>query len=290
MIIGAGAVGLEFAYVYAMYGAKVTVVEMAAQALPGADPEIAQVVEREFRRKKIEIRTGTRFEELKVEANGVRVIVRKGDASEALEADQVLVAIGRRALSADLGLEAAGVAIDAKGFVPVDAAFATNVPSVRGDRRSRRCAAARTQGQRRGRRGRRSCWPASRAGRSITARSRPASTASRRSRGSGTPRPRRRRSSARCASAASRSPHRARRWRPRHTAGFAKIIAEPRFGEIVGAHIVGHGATELIAEMSLAMTLEATTAEIAATCHAHPTLSEAILESALAAEGRSINF
>ncbi len=62
VIIGAGAVGLEFAYVYAMYGAKVTVIEMADQALPGADKEVAQVVEREFRRNKIEIRTGTRFE------------------------------------------------------------------------------------------------------------------------------------------------------------------------------------------------------------------------------------
>ena len=58
----------------------------------------------------------------------------------------------------------------------------------------------------------------------------------------------------------------------------------------VGAHIVGQGATELIAEIGLAMTLEATTAEVAATCHAHPTLSEAILESALLAEGRGINF
>ncbi len=69
-----------------------------------------------------------------------------------------------------------------------------------------------------------------------------------------------------------------------------KIIAEPRYGQIVGAHIVGYGATELIAEIGLAMTLEATTAEIAGTTHAHPTLSEALLEASLAAEGRSINF
>jgi dihydrolipoamide dehydrogenase len=75
-----------------------------------------------------------------------------------------------------------------------------------------------------------------------------------------------------------------------HTAGFVKIIAEPRYNEIVGAHIVGHGATELVAEIALAMTLESTTAEIAATSHAHPTLSEAILEAALGAEGRALNF
>jgi dihydrolipoamide dehydrogenase len=75
-----------------------------------------------------------------------------------------------------------------------------------------------------------------------------------------------------------------------HSAGFVKILAEPRYGQIVGAHVVGHGATELVAEVTLALTLEATTREIAATCHAHPTLSEAILEAALSAEGRSINF
>jgi dihydrolipoamide dehydrogenase len=75
-----------------------------------------------------------------------------------------------------------------------------------------------------------------------------------------------------------------------HTAGFAKILAEPRYGQIVGAHLVGAGATELVAEIGLAMTLEATTAELASTSHAHPTLSEALMEAALAAEGRGINF
>ena len=75
-----------------------------------------------------------------------------------------------------------------------------------------------------------------------------------------------------------------------HTAGFAKLLAEPRYHEIVGAHVIGAGATELIAEIGLGMTLEATTAEVAATPHAHPTLSEALMEAALAAEGRGINF
>jgi dihydrolipoamide dehydrogenase len=289
VIIGAGAVGLEFAYVYGMYGAKVTVIEMAEQALPGADKEIAQVVEREFRRNKIEIRTGTRFEELKVETGGVRVIVRKGDKTEALEADQVLMAIGRRPLSADLGLEAAGVTIGAKGFVTVDDHFATSVATVRaiGDLAGAPLLAHKASeegiaavefmaGLQRPVLDHRKipaciyCQPqvawigytedearakfgAVRVGKfPFTASGKAVAAA--------------------------------------HTAGFAKLIAEPRFGEIVGAHIVGHGATELIAEISLAMTLEATTTEIIGTCHAHPTLSEAILESALAAEGRGINF
>jgi dihydrolipoamide dehydrogenase len=289
VIIGAGAVGLEFAYVYAMYGAKVIVIEMAGQALPGADPEVAQVVEREFRRKKIEIRTNTRFEELKVEPSGVRVAVRKGDAGEALLADQVLVAIGRRPLSADLGLEAVGVATDAKGFIPVDGHFATNVPGVLaiGD-----LAGAPLLAHKASEEGIAAVEFAAGVARpALDHRKIPACiycqpqvawiglTESEAQSQFGEVRVGRFPFTASGKAVASG-----------HTAGFVKLIAEPRFGEIIGAHIVGHGATELIAELSLAMTLEATTAEIAGTCHAHPTLSEAILESALAAEGRGINF
>jgi len=289
VIIGAGAVGLEFAYVYAMYGAKVTVIEMAPQVLPGADPEVAQVVEREFRRKEIEIRTGTRFEELKVEPSGVRIAVRKGEAGEALLADQVLVAIGRRPLSADLGLETAGVATDAKGFVPVDARFATNVPSVLaiGDLAGAPLLAHKASEE------------GIAAVEFLAGVQRPALD------------PHKIPACIYCQPQVAwiglteaeakakfgevrigRFPFTAsgKAVAAAHTAGFAKLISEPRFGEIVGAHLVGHGATELVAELSLAMTLEATTAEIAGTCHAHPTLSEAILESALAAEGRGINF
>jgi dihydrolipoamide dehydrogenase len=290
VIVGAGAVGLEFAYVYAMYGAKVTVVEMAPQVLPGADPEVAQVLEREFRRKKIELRTGTRFEELKIENGGARVVVSKGEKSEALDCDQVLLAIGRRPLSADLGLETAGVATDAKGFVTVDAQFATNVAGVRaiGD-----LAGAPLLAHKASEEGVAAVEFAAGLKRPVVEHHKiPAciycqpqvawighTEAQARERFGDDVRIGRFPFTASGKAVASG-----------HTAGFAKLIAEPRYGEIVGAHVVGHGATELVAELSLAMTLEATTAEIAATSHAHPTLSEAILEAALAAEGRGINF
>ena len=75
-----------------------------------------------------------------------------------------------------------------------------------------------------------------------------------------------------------------------HDEGLVKLIVDKQYGEILGCHIIGHGATDLIAEVGLARTLEATTAELAGTVHAHPTLSEAIMEAALSAEGRSINF
>jgi dihydrolipoamide dehydrogenase len=289
IVIGAGAVGMEFAYVYAMYGAKVTIIEMVDQMLPGADKEVAATVAREFKRKNIDVRTSTKFEQLKIEGSGVRVTVSKGGASEEIECDQVLVAIGRRALSADLGLEAAGVGVDPRGFVEVAEDFRTAVPSVSaiGDLIGGPLLAHKASEQ------------------GIQAVELIAGTRKRAHLGNipfciyaqpqvawvGLTEEQARAkygdglrvgkfpfmASGKAIAAA-------------HTAGFAKILAEPKHGEIVGAHLVGYGATDLIAEIGLAMTLEATTSEIAATCHAHPTLSEAILESALAAEGRGINF
>ena len=290
VVIGAGAVGVEFAYVYAMYGAQVIVLEMADQMLPGADPEMAEVLQREFRRKKIEVRLGTRFEEAKLANGGVRLRVSKGATSEELEAEQVLVAIGRRPLSGDVGLDAVGLESDAKGFIPVDANLRTGSPTISaiGDvarppllahkASEEGIAAVETLcGVKRPPLdhwkipaciyaqpqvawiGRTEAQARAEFGEDLRIGKFPFTA-----------------SGKAVASA--------------HTAGFAKIIAEPRYGEIVGAHIVGAGATELIAEMSLAMTLEATTSEIASTSHAHPTLSEALLEAALAAEGRGINF
>jgi len=290
VIIGAGAVGLEFAYVYAMYGSQVTVIEMAEQMLPGADAEIVKVLERSFRQRKITVRTKTRFEHVKAAGDGVEVSVSRGGKDEVLSADQLLLAIGRVPLSRGLELEGAGVAVDAKGFIQVDERFRTATSSVWaiGDvvgppllahkaseegiaaveamagltrqpldhRKIPGCIYCQPQVAWIGlteAQARETYGDDVRVGKFPFAASGKAVAAG-------------------------------------HTEGFAKILTEPRYGEIVGAHLVGYGVTELIAEIGLAMTLEATSAEIAATCHAHPTLSEAILEAALAAEGRGINF
>lgn len=290
VIIGAGAVGVEFAYVYANYGSEVTILEMADQMLPGADPDVAQALQREFRRKKIDVQLGTRFERVKKTNGGVKIDVTRGEESAEIAADQVLVAIGRTPHSADLGLEALGIELDRRGFIPVNEKLTTSVPTVSaiGDvaggallahKASEEGVAvmdfladvARAPLDHGKIPGCIYCQPQVAWVGMTEAQARQTHgddvrigkfpfTASGKAIATG------------------------------HTAGFAKIIAEPRYNEIVGAHIVGHGATDLIAEIGLAMTLEATTAEIAATVHAHPTLSEAILEAALAAEGRSINF
>jgi dihydrolipoamide dehydrogenase len=290
VVIGAGPVGIEFAYVYAMYGSQVTVVEMLDQMLPGADREVAAALQREYRRKGIEVRLETSFEAVEKAGGGVRVSVRSDGARQEIEADRVLAAIGRRALSDDLGLEKLGIAVDPRRFVVVDSQLRTSAPSVSAigdlvggpllahkaseegiaaveylagvDRapmdqgRIPFCIYAQPQVAWIGlteEEARSEFGEELRVGRfPFTASGKAVASA--------------------------------------HTAGFVKLLAEPEGGEIVGAHIVGQGATELIAEIGLAMTLEATTAEVAATCHAHPTLSEALLESALLAEGRGINF
>ncbi len=290
VVIGAGAVGVEFAYVYAMYGAQVVVVEMAEQMLPGADPEAAAALQREFRRKGIEVRLRTRFEELKKEPDGVRVTTTGEKGSEELRADQVLVAIGRRPRSDDLGLEAAGVRLDPKGFVLVDAELRTSAPTIAaiGDVAGGALLAHKASEE-----GIAAVeFAAGLARPPLDPHHIPACVyaqpqvawiglgeAEARARYGDDVR-------------VGRFPFTAsgKAIAAAHTAGFVKIVAEPRYGQIVGAHLVGAGATELVAEIGLAMTLEATTAELAGTCHAHPTLSEAIMEAALSAEGRGINL
>jgi dihydrolipoamide dehydrogenase len=273
-----------------MYGSTVTVVEMAEQMLPGADREVAAALQREFRRKGIEVRLETCFEAARKTASGVRVSVSKAGASQEIEADQLLVAIGRRPLSHDLGLDRAGIEVDQSGFVVVDRELRTTAPTVSaiGDlvggallahKASEEGVAAveHLAGLERASLDRHRipfciyaqpqvAWiglteedARSEYGDELRVGTFPFTASGK-------------------AVASAR------------TAGFAKLLSEPEAGEIVGAHIVGHGASELIAEIGLAMTLEATTSELAASCHAHPTLAEALLESALLAEGRGINL
>ncbi len=288
-IIGAGAVGIEFAYVYAMYGARVTVVEMADQMLPGADADVAKALERAFRQRDIQVLTRTRFEEAKRAGEGVRVLISQDGKEEAIEADQLLLALGRKPRSENLGLEEAGVELDAKGFIQVDDTLRTKTPGI--------SAIGDVVG------GPLLAHKASEEG--------VAAVEALHGVGHGAIDPKRIPACIYCqpqvawiglTESQAREAHgevrvgkfpfmaSGKAVAAGHTEGFAKIITEPRYGEVVGAHLVGYGATELIAEIGLAMTLEATSSEIAATSHAHPTLSEAILEAALASEGRSINF
>lgn len=289
LIIGGGAIGCEFAYIYSVFGSRVTVVEMESQLLPGVDTEIAQELERSFKKKGIEILTGTKFESIRKFPGRLDVqLDTNGDIRERT-ANKVLVAVGRMPLSSDLGLEALGIELGRGGYVPVNEQFQTSCESVYaiGDINGPPLLAHAASeegvtavecmvGERE--KGVDSlripaciyCQPqiavigltekqAKERGYDVDIGKFPFQASGK-------------------ALAAG------------HDEGMVKLIVDKQYGEILGCHIIGRGATDLIAEVGLARTLEATTVELTRTVHAHPTLSEAIMEAALSAEGRSINF
>jgi dihydrolipoamide dehydrogenase len=287
-VIGGGAVGLEFAYAYNAYGTKVTVVEMKDQLLPGFDAEIATALASSLSRAGVKILTSTAYKGLDVDAKGVAVTVASEKGEQVLRADQVLVAVGRRALVDDLGLDQRGVAVE-RGFIAIGVDYRTTAdgiyaigdcsgPPLLAHKASHEGVAAVEiiAGQReRGIDHKKIpaciyCQPqvasiglseaeARAAGHDVKVGKAPFA-ASGKAVGSG------------------------------HTEGFVKLVSDAKYGEILGCQIIGHGATELINEVSLAMMLESTVREVGETSHAHPTLSEMLMEAALAAEDRALNF
>lgn len=288
VIIGGGAIGVEFAYVYRTFGSRVTVVEMEAQLLPGVDADVARELERAFEKKGIEVLTGTTYDRVEKYPGRVEVMLNGGDGQKERTANKVLVAVGRVPLSDGLGLEDAGVRVE-RGFIQVNERLQTANPAVWaiGDVNGPPLLAHAASeegiaavefmtGQRE---------------KAIDPRRIPAciycqpqvavfglSEEQARAQGHEVK--------------VGKFPFRAlgKALASGHAEGLVKLVVDKEYGEILGCHIVGRGATDLIAEIGLARTLEATTAELTETVHAHPTLSEAILEAALAAEGRSINF
>src|SRR6056297_1881452 len=129
IIIGAGAIGVEFGYIFNSFGTDVTIVEMMPQLLPVEDGEIAKTLLREFKKKKIKTHTDTRVKEINIENDSVQVTVEKKDETEILSADKTLMAIGVQPNIDDLGLEAAGVTTDS-GAIKVDENYCTNVDNI----------------------------------------------------------------------------------------------------------------------------------------------------------------
>ncbi len=288
VIIGGGAIGVEFAYIYSTFGSRVTIVEMEKQLLPGIDDEIATELERAFKKKGIEVLTRTTFQSLEKYPGRVEVNLDNAGTLKQRTANKVLVAVGRAPLSAGLGLEEAGVGLE-RGYVQVNAHMQTantaiyaigdiNGPPLLAHAASEEGIAAvefMTGAREKG-------LDASRIPACIYCQPQVAvfglSEEQAQAQGHDVK--------------VGRFPFRAlgKALAAGHDEGMVKLVVDTAYGEILGCHIVGRGATDLIAEVGLARTLEATTAELSETVHAHPTLSEAILEAALDAEGRGINF
>lgn len=291
VIIGAGAIGVEFATIWNAYGAKVTLVEMLPRVLPLEDEESSTELAKAYRKRGIEMLTGTKVLAIETTDQGVRVRVSPGEGQpeKTLEAEQALVAIGFRPNTKDLGLEGVGVKLNQRGFIEIDERMATSVPGIYaiGDVTGQLLLAhvASAQG--------------------IVAAENIA--------GAETIKlnyrmmPRATYSHPQVASfgyteaeakeqgyeiKVGRFPFQAngKALGLGDYAGFVKIITEAKYGEILGAHLVGPDVSELLPELTLAQRMELTTAEIARNVHAHPTLSEALMEAAEGAEGHSINI
>jgi dihydrolipoamide dehydrogenase len=288
VIVGAGPIGMEFAHVWSTYGAEITVVEMLPHALPLEDEDVSKEVERAFKRRRVNLLTSTRVQGIETTPDGVRVSVAGAEEEQVLEAKRALVAIGVRPNSGNLGLDKIGVLTE-RGKIVVDDAMRTNVPGVYaiGDVTGKLALAhvASAQG--------------------IVAAETIAGVETAKLNYEAMPRctytqPQVASFGITEAQALERGYEVAVGsfpFRPNGKAlglgdydGFVKIVADETSGEILGASLVGPEVTELLPELVLARRWELTPEEIARTVHAHPTLSEAVMEAAHGVFGEAIHI
>ncbi|MGQ9644818.1 MAG: dihydrolipoyl dehydrogenase [Ignavibacterium sp.] len=289
IVIGAGAIGIEFAYFYNVLGTKVTIIEMLENILPIEDKEVSQALEKNFRKRGMEIYTNTVVEKAEVKGKKVSVMINQNGQRKELTADKVLSAIGVVGNVEGFGLEELGVEIF-KNHIKVDKnTYQTNIPNIYaigdviGPPWLAHVASAEGIHCVEGIKGIKNppidydnipgctyCQPqvasvglteqkAKELGYEIKVGKFPFMA------------------SGKAFAVGERE-------------GFVKLIFDAKYGEILGGHIVGNEATELIAEVALARALEATGHSIIKTVHAHPTLSESIMEAAANAYGEAIHI
>jgi dihydrolipoamide dehydrogenase len=284
VIIGAGAVGVEFADVYRAYGVTVTVLEALPRVVPIEDAEVSAQLARAFARRGITVKTGVKVTGVKPDGDGVAVETE----GEKLRVDQVLMAVGRAARVGGLGLETAGVAVE-RGFVKVSPTMQTSVPGVYaiGDAAGPPLLAHKASAE-----GIVAAEViAGRQPRAVDYGNVPSCTYCRPQIASIGITEERARSNGREITVG-KFPFTAsgKAVALGETDGFVKVVADKATGEILGAHIIGPEATENIHEFAVGRTLEATLEEMIHTIHAHPTLSEAAMEATLAALGQAIHI
>ena len=292
IIAGAGAIGMEFAYILKNYGVDVTIVEFLPRALPNEDAEVSKEIEKQYKKLGVKILTGTKVEAILDEAadGSVKVTVSKDGATEELKADKVLQAIGFAPNIEGYGLEAAGVALTDRKAIGVDDYLRTNVPhiyaigDVTGKLQLAHVAEAMgvvaaetiggaetmTFGDYRMMPRATFCQPqvasfglteeqARAEGYDVKVAKFPF-TANGKAHGLGDP------------------------------TGFVKLIADAKYGELIGGHLIGPDVSELLPELTLAQKWDLTVNELARNVHTHPTLSEALQECFHGLAGHMINF
>ncbi len=293
VVIGGGVIGLELGCAYANLGSKVTVIEMLDQLVPGVDAELAKSLERILKRRGMAIHLKARAKEAKSTPTGVKVTFEANGSEQTLDADYVLVSVGRRPNTKGLGLEKAGVKLDERGFVPTDAQRRSNVPTIhaigdithgpmlahKASKEGLVAAQAIADTLKGTRSGAAADWAtipgviftdpeiataglteaqARAAGHDVKVGTFPVAALGR-ALVSG------------------------------ETEGTYKVVADAKTDRLLGVHILGPGASDLISEAVLALELGATAEDLALTVHPHPTLSEGLMEAAEALHGKAIH-
>lgn len=288
VIIGGGAIGVEFGHLWASYGTDVTIVELLDTLVPLEDPDIGRALKRSFEARGITCHVKARVESVDVKGAKATVAVKTEAGNEKLEADTVLLAVGFVANAEPLKLDSAGVKTD-RGFITVDDQMQTNVPGIYaiGDITGKSMLAhvAMQQGV---------IAAEHIAGRKTAALDyvqMPRATFCQPNIGS----------IGYTEQAAKDAGYRVKTGRFPFTAlgkavavanteGFVKVVADEPTGQILGIHMLGHDINDLLGEATMVALLEATTIEVGFAVHTHPTLSEAIKEAALAVDGEAIHI
>jgi len=287
VVLGAGAVGTEFASIFASFGSKVTIVEMMSRMLPIEDDEVSAALERSFRKRGIDVKTSTKLSEVDTTGTGVRIGLESDKGKETVDAEMLLVAVGRAPVTEGIGLDRVGIETE-RGYIPVNETMQTSIPNVYaiGDIVP-------------------TPWLAHVASaEGIVAVEHMAGAEYRPLNYDLVP------SVTYCEPEVASVGLTEKEARERghdvavgkfpftalgkaaivgKTEGFAKVVRDTRYDELLGVHIIGAHATDLIAEACVALQIESTTEELFRTIHAHPTLSEAVAEAAHAAVGHAIH-
>jgi len=290
VIAGAGAIGMEFGYVMSNYGVDVTIVEFLPRALPNEDAEVSKEIEKAFKKLGVKILTGTKVESIKDDGSTVTVTVSKDGNTTELKADKVLQSIGFAPNVEGFGLDEAGVPVTERGAIGIDEYMRTSVPHIyaigdvtaklqlahvaeaQGVVAAETIAGAETLalGDYRMLPRATFCQPqvasfglteqqARDEGYDVKVAKFPF-TANGKAHGLGEP------------------------------GGFVKIIADAKYGELLGGHLIGHDVSELLPELTLAQKWDLTVNELTRNVHTHPTLSEALQECFHGLAGHMINF
>ena len=288
VIVGGGAIGVEFAYIYAMYGVDVTIVELLPRLVPNEDEDISAQLERSFRNLGMNILTGAAVTGTQTRADGVTVSVEQDGASQSIEAGMALVAVGVQPNVEDLGLEAAGVEVERAG-ITVNEFLATSAPGVYaiGDVTGKMPLAHVASAQ--------------------------AVTAVEHIMGMG-PQPmdyvnmprttycnpqiasfglteaQAREQGYEVSVGTFNAIANGKALAMGEPEGLVKLVVDSRYGELLGGHMIGAEVTELLGELSMTKMLEGTTLELGWTVHPHPSLSEMLKEAALSAQGRAVHM